>query len=109
MTDGYTADFNTLTGTELYDEGSYIVSLNGTLLGLTRDPESFVSKFRALRRTGQISEFVSIYVNTHQQAVHIAGDSGRICRPIIIVISGRPMVTTEHMKVSFLAIPVHRS
>lgn len=91
-------DFNTLTGSELYDEGSYIVSLNGTLLGLTRDPEMFVNKFRALRRTGQISEFVSIYVNTHQQAVHISGDSGRICRPIIIVNRGRPMVTNEHIK-----------
>ena len=95
------ADFNTLTGSELYDEGSYIVSLNGTLLGLTRDPEKFVAKFRALRRSGQISEFVSIYVNTHQQAVHIAGDSGRICRPVIIVINGAAMVTTEHIKVRY--------
>lgn len=94
-------DFNTLTGSELYDEGSYIVYLNGTLLGLTRDPETFVFKFRALRRTGQISEFVSIYVNTHQQAVNISGDSGRICRPIIIVNNGRPMVTAEHIKVLF--------
>jgi DNA-directed RNA polymerase III subunit RPC2 len=95
-------DFNTLTGTELYDEGSYIVALNGSLLGLTRDPEGFVFKFRALRRTGQVSEFVSIYVNTHQQTIHISGDSGRICRPIIIVNNGRPMVTSEQIKVSLL-------
>lgn len=94
-------DFNTLTGTELYDEGSYIVYLNGTLIGLSRDPENFIHKFRLLRRTGQISEFVSIYVSTHQQAIHIAGDSGRICRPIIIVNNGIPMVTAQHIKVRF--------
>ena len=93
------ADFNTLTGTELYDEGSYIVYLNGTLIGMSRDPENFVMKFRLLRRTGQISEFVSIYVNTREQAIHIAGDSGRICRPIIIVHKGRPLVTNEKIKV----------
>lgn len=91
-------DFNTLTGTELYDEGSFVVHLNGSLLGLTRDPETFVRKFRDLRRNGHISEFVSIHVNTHQRAVHIAGDSGRICRPIIIVKNGRPMVTSDHIK-----------
>jgi DNA-directed RNA polymerase III subunit RPC2 len=95
-------DFNTLTGTELYDEGSYIVSLNGTLIGLSRDPENFIHKFRLLRRTGQISEFVSIYVSTHQQAIHIAGDSGRICRPIIIVNNGIPMITPQHIKVSLI-------
>ena len=91
-------DFNTMSGTEIYDEGSYTVYLNGSLLGLSRDPETFIEKFREVRRGGHISEFVSIHVNTHQRAVHIAGDSGRICRPVIIVKGRRPMVTSLHMK-----------
>lgn len=53
-----------------------------------------------LRRRGRISEFVSIYVNHQQQAVHIASDGGRICRPMIIVEHGESLVKEYHMQVS---------
>ena len=55
--------------------------------------------FRQLRRAGRINEFVSIYVNLQQQAIHIASDGGRICRPLIIVENEASKVKELHMKV----------
>ncbi|KDN36391.1 beta and beta-prime subunits of DNA dependent RNA-polymerase [Tilletiaria anomala UBC 951] len=90
-------DASLLTGAEMYRPDSYLVYLNGVVIGLTRYPVRFVTAFRKLRRAGRISEFVSIYTNSHQQAVHIASDAGRICRPMIIVEKGQPKVRREHI------------
>ncbi|ABN64995.1 DNA-directed RNA polymerase III [Scheffersomyces stipitis CBS 6054] len=81
----------------LHSQGNFGIYLNGTLIGTSRFPSKFVTDFRRLRRTGKISEFVSIYTNTHQTAVHIATDGGRICRPLIIVKNNEPMVKAEHL------------
>ena len=89
-----------LDGSEIYAEGHLVVYLNGNVLGLTRSGPRFVSQFRLLRRAGKISEFVSIYTNEQQQAVHIASDGGRICRPMIIVENGRSRVKEVHMQVN---------
>ncbi|GAA93741.1 hypothetical protein E5Q_00387 [Mixia osmundae IAM 14324] len=90
-------DVCNVTGTELYAPGTFVVYLNGVLLGLTQEPRVFTQRFRAFRRAGEISEFVSIYINTQQAAIHIASDGGRICRPMIIVDRGRPRVTDAHI------------
>lgn len=74
------------------------VYLNGTIIGTTRFPIKFVSQFRNLRRSGKISEFISIYTNTHQKAVHIATDGGRICRPLIIISDCKSRVTADHLR-----------
>ncbi|GAA6054796.1 hypothetical protein JCM3770_007439 [Rhodotorula araucariae] len=91
-------DINVLDGTEIYAEGHLVVYLNGNVLGLTRCAPRFVRTFRQLRRAGRINEFVSIYVNLQQQAIHIASDGGRICRPLIIVEDARSKVKEMHMK-----------
>lgn len=75
------------------------MNVNGTIVGLTRFPSRFVTNFRKLRRAGKFSEFVSVYINHHHRAVHIASDGGRICRPMIIVENQQPRVTTEHIDV----------
>ncbi|KAJ6482905.1 hypothetical protein C8R47DRAFT_1282854 [Mycena vitilis] len=85
------------TGTEIYGPHTFVVNVNGTIIGLTRYPTRFVAQFRRLRRARRISEFVSVYINHHHKAVHIASDGGRICRPTIIVENGRPRVTSEHI------------
>ncbi|KAF8130276.1 hypothetical protein EV363DRAFT_1399449 [Boletus edulis] len=90
-------DIRLSTGTEIYGPHTFVVNVNGTIVGLTRTPARFVANFRRLRRAGRISEFVSVYVNHHHRAVHIASDGGRICRPMIIVESGEPKVTSEHI------------
>ncbi|PWY98866.1 putative DNA-directed RNA polymerase III, 130 kd subunit [Testicularia cyperi] len=93
-------DINLVTGAELYRPDSFVVFLNGNVLGLTRFPQRFVQQFRRLRRAGRISEFVSVFINTHHQTVNIASDAGRICRPVIIVDphSGQPRVTRDHIR-----------
>lgn len=87
-----------LTGTELYRRDTYIVSLNGNLIGVTRHPLKFVTQFRKLRRNGFINEFVSVYINHHHNSVNISSDGGRICRPMIIVENSFSKVTSEHIK-----------
>jgi DNA-directed RNA polymerase III subunit RPC2 len=91
-------DIISLGGKEIYGPGAYIISMNGTPMALTRRPKYFLDSFRRLRRMGRISEFVSIYINHHQRAVHIATDDGRICRPLIVVEKGRPLITVKHLE-----------
>ena len=93
-------DVNVASGYELYAPGVYVIFINGTAYGISRYPSTFVKNFRRLRRTGRISEFVSIYVNHHHNGVHIATDGGRICRPLIIVDKRKSKVLTRHIKVS---------
>ncbi|KAI6117972.1 beta and beta-prime subunits of DNA dependent RNA-polymerase [Pisolithus thermaeus] len=91
-------DISMATGTEIYGPHTFVVNVNGTIIGLTRHPARFVTNFRRLRRSGRFSEFVSVYVHYHHRAVHIASDGGRICRPLIIVENGYPRVTSEHIQ-----------
>jgi DNA-directed RNA polymerase III subunit RPC2 len=85
----------------MYAAGTFVVQVNGTIIGLTRFPTRFVHNFRRLRRAGRVSEFVSIYINHHHRTVNIASDGGRICRPMIIVDRGKPSVTEHHTEVRF--------
>ena len=94
------ADISLATGAEIYGPHTFVVNVNGAIIGLTRYPARFVSNFRRLRRAGRFSEFVSVYINHHHRTVLIASDGGRICRPMIIVENGAPKVTSEHIAVS---------
>ncbi|KAJ1662764.1 DNA-directed RNA polymerase III complex subunit Rpc2 [Coemansia sp. RSA 1813] len=87
-----------VTGIELYAADTHIVCLNGLILGTTRTAHRFVGHFRALRRSGRIPAFVSIYTDDHARTVNISADGGRICRPVIIVENGVSRVTGEHIQ-----------
>ena len=91
-------DITTQTGADLYRSGSFVVFVNGTPVAMTTKPKNFLNSFRALRRKGRVSEFVSVFINHHHAAVHIATDEGRICRPLIIVEKGKSKVTSRHLK-----------
>lgn len=73
------------------------VSLNGKPIGVHRCAAAFCRKFRALRRAGKISAFVSVFEHEQHRTVYIATDGGRVCRPIIIVSNGRPRVKQSHL------------
>ena len=91
-------DMSNCTGSELHSDGAFVVFINGNILGLSLSPLDFVTQFRLLRRAGHVPAFASIFINQHQSAIHIASDGGRICRPLIIVNNGQPMVTSEHIR-----------
>ncbi|KFA61168.1 hypothetical protein S40285_02206 [Stachybotrys chlorohalonatus IBT 40285] len=86
------------SGSEMHSEGCYIIHVNGTPFALTRSPRTFAAKMRTMRRRGWISPFVSISINTHFNAVHVATDEGRICRPYIIVKNGQQNLKPEHLR-----------
>lgn len=75
----------------------FLIFLNGSILGLHHQPDHFIFQFRFLRRTGRINEFVSISTSFHHATVHISSDSGRVCRPLIIVDDVVPRVTEQHI------------
>ncbi|XP_015178879.1 PREDICTED: DNA-directed RNA polymerase III subunit RPC2 isoform X2 [Polistes dominula] len=89
---------NVLGGEAIYDKRSYIVCLNGNILGIVRDHQRLVDTFRFLRRRGQVNNFVSIYTQRQHRCIHISSDGGRLCRPYIIVKNGQPLVTSNHIQ-----------
>lgn len=91
-------DISIVGGQELHAPGNYGIYLNGTLVGITRFPNKFVKSIRQFRRSGRISEFISIYTNHHHSAVNIATDGGRICRPLIIVENKESLVKEHHVR-----------
>lgn len=92
-------DINVVVGLDLYSSPStYLVLLNGVLLGVHRKPEDFVYKFRKLRRAGRVGPFVSIYRTISQRTIHISCDGGRICRPLIIVEEGKSLVQEQDLR-----------
>ena len=91
-------DIAAVNGKDLYASGAYIIFINGTPIALTRLPKQFLDAFRRLRRLGRISEFISIFINHHHNAVHIATDEGRICRPLIVVEKRKSKVTAKILR-----------
>ena len=91
-------DLSSLNGFDVYHSDGYIVFINGTPIAVTRLSKKFLNAFRRLRRNGRVSEFVSIFVNTHHKAIYIATDEGRICRPLIIVEKKKSKVNRRHLK-----------
>ncbi|KAJ3402281.1 DNA-directed RNA polymerase [Chytriomyces confervae] len=92
-------DLNLLTGSELYRSPlTYLVFLNGLLLGVHRQPDRFVGSFRKLRRNGRINPLVSVYRSIPQQTIYISSDGGRVCRPLIIVEKGKSKVTAKEIE-----------
>ncbi|XP_064100061.1 DNA-directed RNA polymerase III subunit RPC2-like [Macrobrachium nipponense] len=91
-------DINLLSGEELSNRDVFLVFLNGNIIGVTREHRRVVRVFRAMRRNGVISGFVSIYPHNKHRCVYISSDGGRLCRPYIIVESCRSSVTDDHIR-----------
>lgn len=91
-------DLSLLSGEELHSPTSYLIMLNGIILGKHRRPQLFANGMRKLRRAGKIADFVSVYVNEKQRCVYIASDGGRVCRPLVIADNGVSRIKHHHMK-----------
>ena len=99
-------DINLVNGMDIHGSGKdsskqrpFLIFLNGIVLGIHRNAQKFVQQLRQLRRTGRASEFVSVYTNLTYRCVQISCDSGRVCRPAIIVDrNGKGRVETRHLQ-----------
>uniref|UniRef100_A0A1I8GRJ3 DNA-directed RNA polymerase subunit beta n=1 Tax=Macrostomum lignano TaxID=282301 RepID=A0A1I8GRJ3_9PLAT len=88
---------DSLRGQQLHAEHSFLVFLNGLLVGSCRQWPRLVRHLRRLRRAGRLHQFVSVHSHAAHKAVHVASDGGRLCRPYIIVEAGRPLVARRHL------------
>ena len=77
--------------------------VNGSILGVHRRPAQFAATLRTLRRRGGVGPYVSVFAQ--QDAVYLACDGGRVCRPLIVCDAGRPRVTSEHMQATSRKVP----
>ncbi|CAE6219232.1 unnamed protein product [Arabidopsis arenosa] len=91
-------DLEVLSAEELHTPDSFLVILNGLILGKHRRPQYFANSLRMLRRAGKIGEFVSVFTNEKQHCVYVASDGGRVCRPLVIADKGISRVKQHHMK-----------
>lgn len=91
-------DLELLSGEELHTPDSFLIMLNGLILGKHRMPQRFANNMRKLRRAGKIGEFVSVFVNEKHRCVYIASDGGRVCRPLVIADKGVSRIKEHHMK-----------
>jgi DNA-directed RNA polymerase III subunit RPC2 len=91
-------DINLLSGGEINRRSSFVVFINGLVLGIHSQPYTFVSELRSLRRSGRLGEFVAIHIDEKQRCIYISADSGRVCRPLIIVKNGQPLISTRHIR-----------
>jgi DNA-directed RNA polymerase II subunit RPB2 len=71
------------------------IFLNGTWVGVHRDPEHLVRTLKRLRRSRDISDEVSIVYNGRDQELRLFTDAGRCCRPLFIVDEA-----TQHLAIS---------
>ncbi|XP_047315240.1 DNA-directed RNA polymerase III subunit 2 [Impatiens glandulifera] len=91
-------DIKRLSSEELHAQNSFIVVLNGLILGKHNRPQIFAKVLRGLRRAGKLGEFVSVFVNEKQCCVYLASDGGRVCRPLVIADKGISRIKEHHMK-----------
>ncbi|PJF17090.1 DNA-directed RNA polymerase subunit beta [Paramicrosporidium saccamoebae] len=65
------------------------ILLNGSWIGIHREPEHLVRTLRRLRRCGDINSEVSIVRDIRDQELRLSTDAGRCCRPLFIVDDGQ--------------------
>ncbi|KAH0570766.1 DNA-directed RNA polymerase subunit beta [Spironucleus salmonicida] len=61
------------------------INLNGEVVGIHSHPEFLIQQLRKLRRMGKISQMTSVAYDSLSQCVNVCCDSGRACRPLIVV------------------------
>lgn len=91
-------DFRGCSGIDFYAQESYLILLNGTVVGVSATKDTLIRDFIALRRRGKVNKFVSIYSNCEKRTVNVATDSGRICRPLVIVENGKVKLTQDDLR-----------
>jgi DNA-directed RNA polymerase subunit B len=74
------------------------IFLNGRLIGYHISPLKFKDQLILLRRRGEISNELNVAYYPDADEVQVNCDAGRVRRPLIIVDSGRPKLTLEHIE-----------
>ena len=73
------------------------IFLNERLIGYHSNPEIFVKKMRLMRRNALINIYTSVAWYHYDNLVKISTDSGRCCRPILIVENNELLLKQSHI------------
>ena len=78
------------------------VIVDGLLAGYSKDPAALAGELRELRREGKLSSEVNFSFHPPETRggradLHVNCDAGRVRRPLIVVDSGRPRLTEDHL------------
>jgi DNA-directed RNA polymerase beta subunit len=73
------------------------VFVNGYPYGVTKDPHGVTNELRALRRVSGIDPETSISYDSDIKEINIFTDSGRLCRPLLIVEKGKIVLKKHHI------------
>ncbi len=74
-----------------YDDlyNSIKLFINGTWIGIIKNPLKFKVKFISARRAGLISPFISFSFTPQNKTINICSDGGRLVRPIFYIDNGK--------------------
>ncbi|GMT18887.1 hypothetical protein PFISCL1PPCAC_10184, partial [Pristionchus fissidentatus] len=86
-------DIRNVHFSKIHLPNQYLVFVNGLLIGTTIDHKRVIRSVRAVRRSGLLSEFVSVATSILQRSVYVSCDGGRLCRPYLIVEEGKALIT----------------
>ena len=82
----------------LLEESGIIVILDGKIIGYTSKPLELIKTIVKKRREGVINKEINAAFFSHQNEVIINTMRGRVRRPLIVVESGMPKLTEEHIE-----------
>ncbi|KAI5170628.1 DNA-directed RNA polymerase II subunit RPB2 [Nematocida sp. LUAm3] len=68
------------------------IFVNGSWVGMHRNPEELIKILRSLRRAGELSKEIALIRDLREREIRINTDSGRACRPLFIVEKGKLLI-----------------
>ena len=81
---------------ELYD---YVkVFINGTWVGVTKDPNKVYTNLKEKKYKGIINIYISIIFNSKLKELRVCNDAGRICRPLLKIKNNNPIYNSAIVK-----------
>lgn len=89
-------DLDSITATDVAKCAKVFV--NGSWIGVHKEPEKLIKQMRLLRRKGVINIFVSLSWKILVNEFHVWTDGGRLCRPLYIVKDNDLLITDKHIE-----------
>eukprot|EP01087_Luapelamoeba_hula_P007555 TRINITY_DN1846_c2_g1_i1.p1 TRINITY_DN1846_c2_g1~~TRINITY_DN1846_c2_g1_i1.p1 ORF type:complete len:1191 (-),score=165.77 TRINITY_DN1846_c2_g1_i1:149-3694(-) len=74
------------------------IFVNGSWIGIHRQPENLVKTLRSLRRCRDVSPECSIVRDISEQELRLYTDAGRCCRPLYVVDNQRLVIKKSHIR-----------
>ncbi len=88
--------FNDLTNKELIK--CVKVFINGTWIGVTKDPLILYNELKEMKFKGIINIYCSIIFDVRLKELHVNNDAGRLIRPVLKVRNNKLILNKEHIK-----------